>query len=148
MLNPSFPAAVGMRRLTCARLRSLIFGAFSLAIPERMPAAPAGFSSIVNVMTTDERTRGSVIAAINPVVGGGCMPERDGFERVWTARAYDGLTRLLAALPVHWRFFVKTKLFAEMREADGVLSLDAAYAAVRRDFPQIPDAEAAAALSA
>lgn len=79
VLNPSFPAAVGMRSLTCARLRSLIFGAFSLAIPERMPAAPAGSSSIVNVMTTDETTHRSVIAAINPVVGGGGgMPHRDG----------------------------------------------------------------------
>lgn len=79
VLNPVFPAAVGMRSLTCARLRSLIFGAFSLAMPERMPAAPAGSSSIVNVMTTDERTHRSVIAAINPVVGGGGgMPHRDG----------------------------------------------------------------------
>lgn len=79
VLNPEFPAAVGMRSLTCARLRSLIFGAFSLAAPERMPAAPAGSSSIVNVMTTDERTHQSVIAAINPVVGGGGgMPHRDG----------------------------------------------------------------------
>jgi N-methylhydantoinase B len=57
VLNPVFPAAVDMRSLTCARLRSLIFGAFSLAIPEKMPAAPAGSSSIVNVMTTDERTQ-------------------------------------------------------------------------------------------
>ncbi|GAU80198.1 hydantoinase B/oxoprolinase family protein [Bosea sp. BIWAKO-01] len=79
VLNPVFPAAVGMRSLTCARLRSLIFGAFSLAMPERMPAAPAGSSSIVNVMTTDEHTHRSVIAAINPVVGGGGgMPHRDG----------------------------------------------------------------------
>lgn len=79
LLNPTFPAAVGMRSLTCGRLRSLIFGAFSLAIPERMPAAPAGSSSIMNVMTTDPRTHRTVIAAINPVVGGGGgMPHRDG----------------------------------------------------------------------
>ena len=45
-----------MRSLTCGRLRSLIFGAFSLAVPDRMPAAPAGSSSIVNVTTTDDRT--------------------------------------------------------------------------------------------
>ena len=65
VLNPQFPAAVGMRSLTCARLRSLIFGAFSQAIPERMPAAPAGSSSIMNVMTVDPRTNRTVIAAIN-----------------------------------------------------------------------------------
>lgn len=79
VLNPVFPAAVGMRSLTCARLRSLIFGAFGLAMPERMPAAPAGSSSIMNVMTTDNRTHRTVLAAINPVVGGGGgMPHRDG----------------------------------------------------------------------
>lgn len=329
VLNPSFPAAVGMRSLTCARLRSLIFGAFSLAAPERMPAAPAGSSSIVNVMTTDERTHRSVIAAINPVVGGGggmphrdgsngsgadsaylkntpieitetevpiqfvrygllpdsggagrwrgglatvmefkvfspnsritvrnrdrsifrpwgtlgglaaetsnfiinpgranervlgntdiavaepgdvihihspggggrgsplerepervlrdvergyvgvaaareqygvviaagavdadataalrarmrtgahrghfhFGPERDAFERVWTAQNYRVLTRLLAALPVHWRFFTKTKLFAAIR-AGGERDVETAFATVRRDYPQIPD---------
>ena len=79
VLNPVFPAAVGMRSLTCARLRSLIFGAFSLAIPERMPAAPAGSSSIMNVRTVDNRTQQTILAAVNPVVGGGGgMPHRDG----------------------------------------------------------------------
>jgi N-methylhydantoinase B len=330
VLNPSFPAAVGMRSLTCARLRSLIFGAFSLAIPERMPAAPAGSSSIVNVMTTDERTHRSVIAAINPVVGGGggmphrdgpngsgadaaylkntpieitetevpiqfvrygllpdsggagrwrgglatvmefkvfapnsritvrnrdrsifrpwgtlgglsaetsnfiinpgalgervlgntdiaiaepgdvihihspggggrgsalerepervrldvergyvseaaakarygvviadravdaeataalratmrkdahsthfhFGPERDAFESVWHARNYEALTRLLSALPVHWRFFVKTKVFAAVRDAANANDVPSAFAAVRRDYPQVPE---------
>ena len=88
-LNPVFPAAVGMRSLTCARLRSLIFGAFSLARPERMPAAPAGSSSILNVMTTDNRTRRSVLAAINPIVGGGGgMPMRDGTNGSGADSAY------------------------------------------------------------
>lgn len=88
-LNPVFPAAVGMRSLTCARLRSLIFGAFSLAMPERMPAAPAGSSSILNVMTTDNRTRRSVLAAINPIVGGGGgMPTRDGTNGSGADSAY------------------------------------------------------------
>ncbi|HEV7260797.1 MAG TPA: hydantoinase B/oxoprolinase family protein [Bosea sp. (in: a-proteobacteria)] len=336
VLNPAFPAAVGMRSLTCARLRSLIFGAFSLAVPERMPAAPAGSSSIVNVMTTDERTHRSVIAAINPVVGGGggmphrdgpngsgadaaylkntpieitetevpiqfvrygllpdsggagrwrgglatvmefkvfspnsritvrnrdrsifrpwgtlgglsaetsnfiinpgaanervlgntdiaiaepgdvihihspggggrgCPldrepervrldvergyvsdaaakdrygvvlcdgavdadattklratmreavhrshfhfgPERDAFESVWHARNYDALTRLLAALPVHWRFFVKTKVFAAISDDRNANDVPAAFAAVRRDYPQVPQVVATAA---
>ncbi len=79
VLNPVSPAAVGMRSLTCARLRSVIFGAFSQAVPGLLPAAPAGNNCIINVMTTDERTGRSVIAAVNPVVGGGGgMPHRDG----------------------------------------------------------------------
>jgi len=89
VLNPVFPAAVGMRSLTCARLRSVIFGAFSQAVPERLPAAPAGNNCIVNVMTTDERTSKTVIAAVNPVVGGGGgMPHRDGTNGSGADAAY------------------------------------------------------------
>jgi N-methylhydantoinase B len=89
VLNPGFPAAVGMRSLTCGRLRSLIFGVFGMAAPERMPAAPAGSSSIVNVMTTDNRTQQSVLAAINPIVGGaGGSPDRDGTNGSGADAAY------------------------------------------------------------
>jgi len=89
VLNPVFPAAVGMRSLTCARLRSVIFGAFSQAVPERLPAAPAGNNCIVNVMTTDERTSRTAIAAVNPVVGGGgAMPHRDGTNGSGADAAY------------------------------------------------------------
>ncbi len=89
ILNPVFPAAVGMRSLTCARLRSLIFGAFAQAIPERMPAAPAGSSSIMNVMTTNNRTYKTVLAAVNPIVGGGGgMPDRDGTNGSGADSAY------------------------------------------------------------
>jgi N-methylhydantoinase B len=78
-----------MRSLTCARLRSLLFGVFGLAMPERMPAAPAGSSSIVNVMTHDDRTGESLIAAINPVVGGaGGMPHGDGTNGSGADAAY------------------------------------------------------------
>ena len=66
-------------------------------------------------------------------------PERDAFEQVWTAENYAALTALLADLPVHWRFFTKTKLFAVMGDAAGKLDLAAAFVAVRRDYPQIPE---------
>ena len=89
ILNPLPPAAVGMRSLTCARLRSVIFGAFAQAVPDRMPAAPAGNNCIVNVMTRDERTSRTVIAAVNPVVGGGGgMPHRDGTNGSGADAAY------------------------------------------------------------
>lgn len=89
VLNPVAPAAVGMRSLTCARLRSVIFGAFSQAIPERMPAAPAGNNCIVNVKTHDEAAGKPVIAAVNPVVGGGGgMPHRDGTNGSGADAAY------------------------------------------------------------
>ncbi|WP_424987674.1 hydantoinase B/oxoprolinase family protein [Microbulbifer sp. S227A] len=89
VLNPVAPAAVGMRSLTCARLRSVIFGAFAQAVPDRMPAAPAGNNCIVNVMTRDERQQKTVIAAVNPVVGGGGgMPHRDGTNGSGADAAY------------------------------------------------------------
>lgn len=89
VLNPVAPAAVGMRSLTCARLRSVIFGAFSQAIPDQMPAAPAGNNCIVNVMTRDDRSNKTVIAAVNPVVGGGGgMPHRDGTNGSGADAAY------------------------------------------------------------
>ncbi|MGH1354309.1 MAG: hydantoinase B/oxoprolinase family protein [Thalassovita sp.] len=89
VLNPVAPAAVGMRSLTCARLRSVIFGAFAQAIPDQMPAAPAGNNCIVNVMTRDDRTQKTVIAAVNPVVGGGGgMPHRDGTNGSGADAAY------------------------------------------------------------
>ena len=89
VVNPVWPAAVGMRSLTCARLRSLVFGAFCRAAPERMPAGPAGSSSIVNVMTSDDRTGRRIIAAINPIVGGGGgMPHRDGTDGSGADAAY------------------------------------------------------------
>jgi N-methylhydantoinase B len=89
VLNPVFPAAVGMRSLTCARLRSVIFGAFSQAVPDQLPSAPAGNNCIVNVLTTDERSSRSIIAAVNPVVGGGGgMPHRDGTNGSGADAAY------------------------------------------------------------
>jgi len=109
MVNPSFPAAVGMRSLSCARLRSLMFGVFGQAMPERMPAAPAGSSSIVNVMTHDDRTGDSVIAAVNPVVGGaGGMPHGDGTNGCGADAAYLKNTPIEiteAEVPIRFRAY-------------------------------------------
>lgn len=66
-------------------------------------------------------------------------PERDAFESVWHARNYDALTRLLSALPVHWRFFVKTKVFAAIRDGQNANDVPTAFTAVRRDYPQVPE---------
>jgi N-methylhydantoinase B len=89
VLNAQFPAAVGMRSLTAGRLRSLIFGAFAMAVPERMPAAPAGATSIINMAAEDRRTGKRTITAIAPIVGGGGgMPHRDGTDGSGADAAY------------------------------------------------------------
>jgi len=89
VVNPVAPAAVGMRSLTCARIRSAIFGAFCQAVPDRMPAASAGASSLVNVMTTDARTKQTVLASVNPIAGGGGGgPATDGVNGAGADSAY------------------------------------------------------------
>ncbi len=64
-------------------------------------------------------------------------PERDAHDAIWTEDGYGVLTGILAALPVHWRFFVKTKMFAEMRDHPGCVR--SVFAAVRRSYPEIPE---------
>ena len=81
VVNPTFPAAVGMRSLTCTRLQGVIFGAFSQAVPDRLPAGPASGGPIMNVNTTDNRTGRRVVASIDPISGGaGGNPDEDGSD--------------------------------------------------------------------
>jgi N-methylhydantoinase B len=70
IVNPVFPAAVGMRTLSCNRLHGLTFGAFAQAAPERMAGAPASGGPIMNVNTIDDRTGRRIMAAIDPITGG------------------------------------------------------------------------------
>jgi N-methylhydantoinase B len=62
-----------------SRLEDVVFGCLSQMLPEKMPAAPAGSISILNVATVDNKTSKRVMAAIDPLVGGaGGMPFSDG----------------------------------------------------------------------
>ncbi|MFI4989126.1 MAG: hydantoinase B/oxoprolinase family protein, partial [Alphaproteobacteria bacterium] len=81
IVNPKFPAAVGMRSLTCTRLQGVIFGAFSQIAPDRMPAGPASGGPIMNVNTIDNRSGRRVVASIDPISGGaGGDPRADGAD--------------------------------------------------------------------
>lgn len=71
VVNPQHPAATGMRSLTCVRIQGMMVGAFAQAVPERLPAGPAGGGGILNVRTTDARTGRLAMASINPITGGG-----------------------------------------------------------------------------
>ena len=70
ILNPQFPAAVGMRSMTCGRLQGVTIGAFQAAVPDLLPAGPAGSSAIMNVKTTDNRSGRTIMASIDPITGG------------------------------------------------------------------------------
>lgn len=71
IVNPVFPAAVGMRTLSCSRLQGLIMGAFAATAPDRLAGSPASGGPIMNVNTIDNRTGRRIMAAINPMTGGG-----------------------------------------------------------------------------
>ncbi|MGZ0189184.1 MAG: hydantoinase B/oxoprolinase family protein [Alphaproteobacteria bacterium] len=71
IVNPVFPAAVGMRTLSCSRLQGLIMGVFAPAAPDRLAGSPASGGPIMNVNTIDNRTGRRIMAAINPMTGGG-----------------------------------------------------------------------------
>jgi N-methylhydantoinase B len=80
VLNPEPPAAVGMRSLTCMVLQVVVLGAFSRAVPQRLPACPASGMSILNVKTMGSDGR-AVMASIGPIGGGaGGAPNADGSD--------------------------------------------------------------------
>jgi N-methylhydantoinase B len=63
--------------------------------------------------------------------------ERDAYETQWTDEAYDRLSEILLALPIHWRFFTKTEIFARMQNRQGAEGVDAALAEVCGRFPDL-----------
>jgi N-methylhydantoinase B len=72
-------------------------------------------------------------------------PERLAFEQLWTRENYDALTEILADLPVHWRFFVKTKLFERLpgsAHRANENTVRSAYAALVGAYPQIATGDA------
>lgn len=80
IVNPQAPAAVGMRSLTAAVIQACTFGVFNLAMPDRLPACPAGGQTLLNVKTSTRQGR-QVLASIGPCGGGGGGgPEYDGVE--------------------------------------------------------------------
>ncbi|GMQ75304.1 MAG: hydantoinase B/oxoprolinase family protein [Gammaproteobacteria bacterium] len=81
VVNPRFPAAVGMRSLGVMRLMSCVFGAFAQALPDLIPAASGDGGPLINVLTTDTRTGRRLMANLDPITGGGgAISSRDGTE--------------------------------------------------------------------
>ena len=70
-------------------------------------------------------------------------PGRQAFEAVWTDARYAVLTRLLAAAPITWRFFIKHRVFAALKgqiaPADGGgIDVVRAYASLTETFADLP----------
>ena len=71
IMNPEFPAAVGVRYATVLRAYDAVLGALSQAIPDRVPAAGSGAAAVVMVSVPDLENGGRQVAALEPLQGGG-----------------------------------------------------------------------------
>lgn len=89
IVNPEFPAAVGMRSLGVGRLMSTIFGAFAQALPDKLQGGPGSGGPLLNVRTTDNRTGKNVMANISPITAGaGASAAGDGSEGCGANQAF------------------------------------------------------------
>jgi N-methylhydantoinase B len=68
---------------------------------------------------------------------------RDAHEAVWTEKNYATLAKLLAAQPVHWRFYLKHRVFDAIaalpegeRKGDGS-DVARVFAKLIEEFPQL-----------
>src|SRR5690606_22386882 len=77
-----------MRSLMAAVIQACTFGVFSQALPDRLPACPAGGSTLLNVKTSTRDGR-QILASIGPCGGGaGGGPVRDGVEACGANNAF------------------------------------------------------------
>lgn len=68
---------------------------------------------------------------------------RSRYEQVMTRPRYDALTRVMAAVPVEWRFYLKHRILESMfadpdHLADGAAAIERLYAGLREEFPVLP----------
>jgi N-methylhydantoinase B len=77
VVNARHPAPVAHRITPGHRLVNVLFGAFSQAVPERMPAAYYGCSYVCSFQTEREDGRRNVLVEIE-IGGCGALPDEDG----------------------------------------------------------------------
>jgi N-methylhydantoinase B len=74
---------------------------------------------------------------------------RRAFEAVWSLARYDALTFILTHVPITWRYFVKHRVFAALKDrvapvSGGAEDVFAAYAALTAQFADLPEVAAPA----
>jgi N-methylhydantoinase B len=69
-------------------------------------------------------------------------PGRRAFEAVWTIERYDALHRILAVVPINWRFFVKHRVFAALPAPGPADDVYRVYAALQKEFSDLPTVQA------
>lgn len=80
LVNPQAPAPVNARGTTVKRIADVLLGALVKAIPDRIPAAPAGDLLVVSIGGIDPATRRQFVFG-NLLAGGmGARPTKDGVD--------------------------------------------------------------------
>ena len=64
-------------------------------------------------------------------------PERDEFESIWTDENYATLSDLLSGLPVHWRFFMKHRLFEAVGDDPNGGSIRERFEKIVAEYPEL-----------
>jgi N-methylhydantoinase B len=86
IMNPRFPAAVGVRYACVIRLYHVVLGALAMAVPERVPAAGGEQGCIVVLSTPDTERGGRRVSVLEPLNGGGgATLQTDGAGGMGTA---------------------------------------------------------------
>ncbi|OLC19409.1 MAG: hypothetical protein AUH33_05755 [Chloroflexi bacterium 13_1_40CM_68_21] len=117
LVNPIFPAAIGLRSVTGVRILEVLMGALGQAVPDKVPAAGSGLATIVLMSVPDFESGGRRINVINPCVGGsGGRPVGDGFD----GSDYTlGFMRNTPAEILEAETFVVIKKFAFLPDSGG-----------------------------
>lgn len=71
IVNPVFPAAVGVRYATAHRLYNVVLGALAQACPAGVPSAGAGQAAMVALSVPRTDVGGRQVAVLQPMFGGG-----------------------------------------------------------------------------
>jgi N-methylhydantoinase B len=83
LVNPEYPAAVGVRHTITMRLYNAVLGALAQALPEAVPAAGAGQAAIVVLSTPDAVSGTRKVAVVEPMGGGGGgQADMDGVDGI------------------------------------------------------------------
>jgi N-methylhydantoinase B len=83
LLNPDATAAVGVRSVTMLRAVDAFCGALAQALPDAIPAAGGGQSSILLISVPNPDTGKMKVSVVQPLCGGsGARPQADGIDGV------------------------------------------------------------------
>jgi len=117
-----------------------------------MPSAADDYGVVIRDGAVDETAtaarRARLAANAKPSIFA-FNEQREEYERDWTDANYAALTELLATLPVHWRHYMKKRIFAALEEipahqrrGDGS-EVRRAFELAVGEFPQLRPAQAA-----